>query len=592
MIPERRSGQWGRYKMRMYLKRAADKIREGYLKEMFGELRWMYQYIRKYRIWILFYVAAGILGIGMSLGVSVISKYLIDVVVTGRVSELLIPAAAMTGLAVGNIAVSAIVSRISAKITVSVQNEMRGELYSKILYSRWQELQLYSTGDLLNRLNSDMGIVSGNVISWIPTLVIKGFSFLASLAVILYFDPTLALLALVSTPVTLLISGVLLRKMRYYNKAMREISSDLMSFQNDSFQNLQTLKAFGLMGVFSEKMERMQEHYRGKILDYNKFHILVSSYTSIAGMTVSYLCLGWCVYRLWSGNITIGTLVMFLQVASGMSSALSGLIHLIPSLVQAATSAGRIMEVEFMKKDQVKDEQFSALLRHRGSLRLELKGVSVGYEEEECVLTNVNFTASSGEIAAFVGASGEGKTTMLRLLLGLLEPKEGSAGIYNDKDEYVPFSGATRGCFSYVPQGNTIFMGTIAENLRLVRPDATDEDLRRALEQACAWEFVREFPDQMNHYIGEHGSGISEGQAQRLAIARAILRDAPVLLLDEATSALDMETEKRVLQQIIKNDPGKICILTTHRPSVLSMCDRIYDIREGKIFRQRSVREK
>lgn len=570
--------------MRNLFKKTIDKIQEGYLTEMVGELRWMCQYIRKYRLWIFFYVSAGILGIVLSLGVSVISKYLIDVVVTRQISALSAPAAAMAGLAVGNVAMSAIVSRISARITVSVQNEMRGELYSRILYSRWQELQLYTTGDLLNRLNSDMGIVSRNIINWIPTLVTKGFSFLAALAVILYFDPTMALLALVSTPVTLLISGLLLRKMRYYNKSMRKLSSDMMSFQNDSFQNLQTLKAFGLMSTFSGKMNHIQEDYRGKILDYNKFHIIVSSYLSIAGMLVSYLCLGWCIYRLWTGRITIGTMVMFIQLSSNLSGALSSLIHLIPSLVQAATSAGRIMEVESMKRDQRQDEKTGELLKCRGQFRVEVKDASVGYEGEDCVLTDVDFTVSSGEITAFIGASGEGKTTMLRLLLGLLEPEEGRAGIYGDDEIYVPFSAATRGCFSYVPQGNTIFMGTIAENLRLVKPDAGDDELKKALEQACAWEFVQEFPEKMNHYIGERGAGLSEGQAQRIAIARAILRDAPVLLLDEATSALDMETEKRVLQQIVKNDPRKICILTTHRPSVLSMCDRVYDIRDGKLY--------
>ena len=568
--------------MMNFIRNAAERVQRGDLTEIYEEIRWMYQYIKKYRLWIFFYVAVGSLGVVMSLGSSVVSKYLIDVVMARRISELAGQAALMTAIVAGNIAISAAVSRLSAKITVSVQNEMRGELYIKILYSRWQQLQLYSTGDLLNRLNSDMGIVSRNIISWLPTLITKGFSFIAVLVIILYYDPTMALLALLSTPVTMLISGILLRRMRRYNKAMREISSDMMSFQNDSFQNLQTLKAFGLMDVFSGKMKDMQEHYRGRILDYNKFHILVSAYMSIAGAAVSYLCFAWCVYRLWNGNITVGTLVMFLQLASGLSGSLSSLIHLIPVLIQAATSAGRIMEIEAMEKDRQPE---SVMTGYRGSIRVEAKAVSVGYRAGESVLRGIDFTVSSGQIAAFVGASGEGKTTMLRLLLGLLEPQKGNAGIYMEGEIYSPLSAATRCWFSYVPQGNTVFMGTIAENLRLVKPSAGDDELRKALEQACAWEFVQEFPDQLEHYIGEHGSGLSEGQAQRIAIARAVLRDAPILLLDEATSALDMETEKQVLRNIIKTDSRKICILTTHRPSVLSMCDRIYDIRDGQIFR-------
>ena len=578
-----------REKMKHFIKKAARKLRAGYLEEVSGELRWMYRYIKKYRLWVLMYIVIGIAGAGMGLGVSVASRNLIDMVLSQDPARLAGMAGTMAAMAAGSIAASAAVSRVSAKIMVDVQNEMRGEMYSRILYSRWEELQLYSTGDLLNRLNSDMGIVSRNVIGWLPSLLTKGFQFLAAFFLILYYDPTMAVLALVSAPLTLLLSRMLIRRMHRYNREMREIRSDMMSFQNDSFQNLQTVKAFGLMGVFSGKMNALQEYYRERLMDYNKFNIFVSSYLSIAGTAVSYLCFGWSIYRLWGGYITVGTMAMFLQLASGLSAAFNNLVHMVPALLRAAASAGRIMAVEGMEKEDTEDPEAEELRRYRGPVKIELRDAAAAYEGEANVFSHSCFHVASGEIAAIIGPSGEGKTTLIRLLLGLLEPAEGSAEVRWKKDgsdEYMcscRLSAATRECFSYVPQGNTVFMGTIAENLRLVKPDAGEEEMRRALEQACAWDFVSAFPDGLDHYIGEHGAGISEGQAQRIAIARAVLRDAPVLLLDEATSALDAETEKQVLEQIIKSDSRKLCIVTTHRPTVLSMCDRIYEVRDGAL---------
>lgn len=568
-----------------FIKKVIRKIREGYLVEMYGELQWMYQYIRRYRLSILFYIVTGILGTVLSLGTSVVSKNLIDAVLGQKTEGIAGLAVLMAGLAVGSIAASAAVSRISAKITVAVQNEMRSELYDKILYTRWEELQVYSTGDLLNRLNSDMNIVSGNVISWIPSLVTKASQFIGTLALILYYDPTMAAFALISAPITMALSRMLMQKLRYYNKSMREISSDMMSFQNDSFQNLQTLKAFGLMETFSGKMKDVQEQYREKMMDYNKFSIFVSSYMSVAGMAVSYLCFGWSIYRLWGGFITTGTMAMFLQLASRLSSSFNGLVQMIPTLIGATTSAGRLMALSEMEKETIQDPQARKLEAYRGPIEVYCSDVTASYVDGENVFEHMDFSVRSGQVAAIIGPSGEGKTTMIRLLLGMLQSAAGSAQIRWGEGESCNLSAATRSCFSYVPQGNTIFMGTIEENLRLVKPDATEQEMTEALKAACAWEFVSEFPDGLKHYIGEHGTGISEGQAQRLAIARAVLRDAPVMLLDEATSALDMDTERMVLEHIIRSDARRLCIVTTHRPSVLSMCDKIYEVGKSKMNR-------
>lgn len=553
--------------------------------DMKKELIWMLRHMKKYWLWIAFYILAGVIGIGFSMGASVVSKYLIDAVLDGTTKVLTEYASLMIGMALGNILVTAGISRISAKIMVDVQNEMRGDLFREILYARWEELQLYTTGDLLNRLNSDMGAVSRNIIHWIPSLITKGFQFIGSFGLILYYDPTMAVFALVSAPVTLLISRFLMKKIRYYNKEMCQISSDMMSFQNDSFHNLQTLKAFGLMNVFHGKMEQIQDAYKERMLDYNKFNIFVSSYMSITGLTVSYLCFGWSIYRLWGGHISMGTMAMFLQLTTRLSASFSGLVHLIPSLLRAMTSAGRIMMVEGMGKEAVKKETPSLEEngRNKSAVELKMQNVSVAYEDGETVLSHSDFYVRSGEVVALVGPSGEGKTTLIRLLLGLLEPADGCIQLAWENGTHTEISADTRKYFSYVPQGNTLFMGTIAENLRLVAPGATEKEIWDALDKAGAGEFVRKFPDGINHYIGEKGAGISEGQAQRIAIARAVLREAPVLLLDEATSALDAENAHQILRRILSSDHQKMCILTTHRPDLFYLCDRVYEVRNGTL---------
>ena len=219
---------------------------------------------------------------------------------------------------------------------------------------------------------------------------------------------------------------------------------------------------------------------------------------------------------------------------------------------------------------------------HDTGVLVEMHGVTAAYAKDKPVYTEAEFAAAPGEIIGLVGPSGLGKTTTLKLLLGLLHPRAGQVTVTCGGEEPEPVSAATRRLFSYIPQGNMLFSGTIADNVRLMRPDATDEEVERALRAACAWDFVSELPDGVNTSIRDNGQRLSEGQKQRISIARAILADAPVLLLDEATSALDVATERRVLQKIIRHDPRRTVIVTAHRPSVFSQCTRVYLVGNGK----------
>ncbi len=537
-------------------------------------------------------------------------------------------------MAISEIILSAIISRISIKINMKVSNEIRADIYDRIINTDWESMSSYRSGDLLNRLSSDTSTVAGSVLGWIPSLIINitqfvailsvilyydptmavlallsapsdtstvagsvlGWipsliinitQFVAILSVILYYDPTMAVLALLSAPVTLIISKVLMKRMRNQNKKMMEISSEMMSFNEETFSNLQSIKAFNLIDTFSNRLRNIQSKYTNANLEYNKFSIYTSSFMSLVGMVVSYSCFGWGVYRLWTGNITYGTMTLFLQLSGSLTSSFSSLVGLVPSAISATTSAGRIMEIVELPRETIKDEKLVDDISKSidlNELEIEVKDVNFRYlSSDKTVLENANIKAKSGEIIALVGPSGEGKTTMMRILLGLLNIKEGNALIKVKDNLMCNISSSTRKLMAYVPQEKTMFSGTIAENMRMVKPNATDSEIINALEIACAYEFVEKLPDGINSKIGERGSGFSEGQNQRLSIARALLRNSPILLLDEATSALDVATERKVLKNIMKLKQNRICIVTTHRPSVLTMCDRVYKISQSKV---------
>lgn len=560
-----------------FLQKVKRKIKEGALADFVREAKWVCGYIRRYKGTVVIHILLGVAAILMSLGTSVASKFLIDAVTGYKAGAIGGAAGAMVGMLLGNIVMKSIASRIGAAINIRVQNEIQAEVYGRILATDWESLDGYRSGDLLNRLTGDVSAVSGGVTSFIPSLISSGVQFLGALAIMLYFDPTMALIALLGIPVSVGCSRVLLGKMRRYNQEMKAIFSDTMSFYEDSLANLTSVKAFDITGLFYDKMTALQHKYRDEYLTYNRFSVRTTAFMSLVGMLVSSACFGWGVYRLWSGAITYGDMTMFLQLSSTLSSAFSSLISLVSSAVSISTSAGRIMAiVELPAEETTAERDFRA----ETDLGIQMKKAGFAYHNGEQVLHEVEFTAQSGDLVALTGPSGEGKTTMLRMLLGLVRPQEGEACLICGPERY-PLSAATRSAFGYVPQGNSMFAGTIAENLRMTKPDATDAELEEVLRIVCAWEFVSELPGGLQYTVGGRGKGLSEGQAQRLAVARALLRRAPILLLDEATSALDEGTEERMLRNLMESGRVRTCILVTHRSGSVKFCTRQYNVQDG-----------
>lgn len=552
------------------------------LQNMLKEWKWLFKYIVKYRATIIVYVILGVVSTVMALGVSVTSKYLVDAVIDKASDTILHSAALAVGLVLFQYLFQALSSWITAVVSSKVNNDIRREVYSKILCARWKDIGSYHSGDLINRLEGDASTVSSGVISFIPSAFTRVVQFLGSLVIVLYYDKTMAVIALMSAPFMFFSSRILVRTIRKYNKKGRELNGKILSYSEESMQNIQIIKSFDLTKQYINNFKEILENYRHIRLEYEKFSIGMTIALSLIGVVVSYSCYGWGIYRLWKGAISYGTMTLFMQISGSLTSSFSSLASLAPTAVTIATAAGRIMEVTGFEEENDADKaQAIKVLEasNENGLKLVFGDVSFKYgDKENAVLKNSSFEIHSGETVAFVGPSGEGKTTILKLILGLISQNSGEIYIESLAGERVNISDSTRRFCSYVPQSVNIFSGTVRENLKMVKEDATDEELLEALKNADLLNFINSLENGLETEIGERGTNLSQGQLQRLAIARALLRDSKILLLDEITSSLDTETEGKVLENIMKSSPDKICIVTTHRDSMLKYCNRVYRV--------------
>ncbi len=564
-----------------------NKVDDGTFQDFFRDWRWIFSFSKKYKRAIIFYTILGILGSTLSLVSSVSSKYMIDIITGYETSRLWLLAAIMVSSMIISLVFSSLVSRFSTKISIYVNNDIQAGIFDQMIDGDWLELSRFPKGDLLNRFNNDVSTIASNAVSWIPDIIISLYQFVSTFFVIFYYDINMAWIALSSAPILLLASRYLMRKNREYRQRVLEINSGMMSFEAETFYNMDSIKSFGIMGHYSRQLRTWQEKYRKHNLDYNLFTIKTNIATSVLTTIISFVAFGYCLYRLWHGDITYGTMTLFLTQRSKLSKQFTSLVGIVPGMLNSAVSAQRIRELIALPREKHLPEDSAALAEAaKDGFRVEMTGVSFAYTEQNQVLKEACFVAVPNQIVALVGPSGQGKTTLIRLILGITHPDEGDVSLVDKDGNRVPINADTRRYFSYVPQGNTILSGTVAENMRMVNEDATDEEIESALKMACAWEFVSKLDKGIYSKLGERGHGVSEGQAQRIAIARAVLRDAPILLLDEATSALDVKTERKVLRNIIRQQPNKTIILTTHRPSVLDLCQRVYRVMDTELTQQ------
>ena len=554
--------------------------RDGTFSEIWADWKWIWGYTKRYRRAVWFYTVLGVASSTLGLVSAVASKYSIDIITGYDSDHLWFIVTVMVASALVGLLLRSVTSRISTKISLRVNNDIQAQVFDHLLGADWRSLNAFASGDLLSRLSTDVGSVSSSAIRWLPDLIVTAYTFAATLAVILHYDWVMALLALASAPFLLLTSRRLIRGMRTHQQEVRQVGSRLMSYETETLHNLDAIKGFGITGRYGRGFRRRQEEFRRASLDYNLFSIRTEILLSLLGSAVQMAAFGYCLYLLWSGKILYGTMTLFLSQGAKLSSAFNALVRTVPSFLSASVSARRIRDLYALEPEPVlPDDGLDSLASQGFTVAVEDAGYA--YVPHQPVLTHADFRAAPGETVALVGPSGGGKTTMIRLLLGLIRPAEGRAYLQAADGRQVEVNAGLRRYFSYVPQGNTLLSGTIADNLRMVKPDASDAQLQAALEAACAWDFVSAMDGGLDASVGEHGHGLSEGQAQRIAIARALLRDAPVLLLDEATSALDVATERTILRNLAARYPHKTCIVTTHRPTVISLCRRVYQVSSG-----------
>ena len=558
--------------------------KEGTFGEIFEDWKWIFSYSRRFKGSIAVYTILGLLSTTLGLVSSIAGKFLVDVVIGHKVDQLWIAALVMAGSALFSLSISNLSIRVRQKLSVDMTNAVKADVFDCVMDAGWQSLNEFSNGDILNRFHGDIGTVADNAISWLPNVVNSVYTFIATFIVIWYYSPLMSLIALSSAPVVLVMSRYLVQKQKSFREDMMKTTSEIYTFETEALYNLDTIKSFGIMNIFSLQLRELQMQYRRVTLAWNMFQIRTNIFMSLLSLVVDYAAYGYALFLLWGSHITYGTMTLFLQQRSALSGAFQSLLSIVPAFISSSVSAHRIQELMALPGEKHDPNNIPAEY-YRGGLTLKLKQVDFAYEEGEPVIEASDFEACPGQITALVGPSGEGKTTVLRLLLGMIEPEKGTCTFLSESGRSLPVSADTRSLISYVPQGNTLLSGTIAENMRLARQDAADEEIIAALKLACAWDFIKKLPDGINDSIYERGKGLSEGQAQRIAIARALLRKAPVLLMDEATSALDVDTEKKVLQNILKKAPGHTYIITTHRPSVLSLSDRVYRVVDRQIVR-------
>lgn len=554
------------------------------------ELLWLFSLSRCYKKEIFAVTVLSVIGTVFSLTTSLCLKYVIDIV-TGTLNQsILLVVLAAVAMLLGSIFLSAITSRITTKVNVKIQNELQLQVYGTIFNAQWESLREYRKGDLINRINSDASLIASGAVSWWPTVITFAAKFIYTFVLIVMNDPIMAAIALMSAPVSALLSRFMIRKMHNHSLKVKELSADIMSYQEDSFQNLQYIKSFGISDVINKRLIKKQQEYKEESLNYNKVTVLMNIIMGLVGITVTFVSYAWGIYRLWEGFITYGTMVMFLQLTLTLSNSFNSILSVIPTTINLGTSAARIISLENLpdeKSTPTAEEKKFINSNFKSGVSINCSSLSFSYSDKpsERVLKNAGFSAGIGETIAIIGGSGIGKTTFFRLLLGLLEPTEGEITFKGNNNETIKAGPSTRELIAYVPQGNTIISGTVAENLRLIKKDATDEEIITALKLSCAYDFVSKLPQGINSQIGESGNGFSEGQIQRIAIARALIKDAPVLLFDEVTSALDEETEGRLLHNIQTHFKNKTIIFVTHKLNALDISDKVYKIDKKQLHR-------
>lgn len=471
---------------------------------------------------------------------------------------------------------------IRAILGVRGQNRMQEQLFNRILRSDWQKLRQFHTAHLVNRLEQDVSVVMTLLTEHIPTFVTTIIRFIGAFVLLFYMDKQLALVVVVIAPFFALCSRLYVNKMRIISHDVRNAEADVQSVIQESLQHSLVLKTLERISLQASRLADAHFLLRKKVVERTKY-----SSASIALMNTAFalgylIAFFWGVYGLQQGRITFGALIAFVQLVSQVQQPVRTLARFIPVFIGAFTASERLMELEDFPRETLKQTAGTKELPEDYRVRLDVEAVSFSYQQQgkspaKDIFRDFTATFEPGSVTAILGHTGSGKTTLISLLLGLIYPTKGRISATSNTGESFLLGADTRHLFSYVPQGNTLLSGTIRQNLQLGNPNATDEDMLNALVMAEA-QFVIDSDQGLDMKCGERGSGLSEGQAQRVGLARALLKKSPILILDEAFSSLDSDTATNAMNNILKAFPNRTIIYVTHREALLPYAKHVIRI--------------
>ncbi|MBR5392829.1 MAG: ABC transporter ATP-binding protein [Prevotella sp.] len=534
-------------------------------------MKWLWRAWRGNQLQAVLNASLGLLSVVVSLAQVWAIQHAIDVASHTAEGSLYWAVAYMGFLILANFAISISSIWVRNILGIRAQNRMQQRMLDRILRSEWRGKERMHSGDVINRLEGDVGNVVSFLTETLPGALSTLAMFLGAFFYLFSMDKWLALIIIVMLPLFLAVSKIYVNQMRHFTRQVRDSDSKVQSVLQETVQNRMLIKTLESDTMMVDRLENTQSELRQNVVKRTMFSVfsnLILNFGFALGYLVAFL---WSALRMSAGTLTFGGMTAFLQLVNRIQGPARGLTKLVPAFVSVFTAAERLMELE---EDPMEEQ--GEPIELEGPCGVQLEAISYEYEPTDGkVIDNLSFDFYPGSCTAILGETGAGKTTLVRLILALLRPQSGEVSIYNEKMKKT-LSPRMRCNFVYVPQGNTLMSGTIRENLRLGKLNATDEEMKEVLMQACAG-FVFDLPKGLDTSCAESGGGLSEGQAQRIAIARALLRNRCIMLFDEATSALDPDTERQLLQNILQKR-NKTVIFITHRPAVVDYCDQTLKI--------------
>lgn len=539
-------------------------------------MKWILKKARPILPGILLLAVIGILSSLLGVFFALLSKRVIDVATGQSSGNLLHEAVVLSGFLLLQLILQILLSVSTVHVSGRFNIFCKTSLFNTILKKDYMKISEYHTGELLNRIGSDVSVVSGGLVNMLPNFLFYVTKIIGVFLALYVLDPAFALVCLCLGPVIFLSALLYRKRMKNLHKSTQIADGRVKSFMLETLQNLLVIKSFGCSDAASKKSKDLQmDHFRLS-LRRNRISIAANVIYYIGLTAGYYAALAWGAYKISAGIMTFGTLTALLQLVGQIQTPFQGISSLLPQFYGMLASAERLQEIEALPDDPAESTQEKGMLDWSS---VSLSGIHFAYREEE-VLSGADFTINQGEFTVITGTSGTGKSTLLKVMLGILPPQSGTAQVMLKDGSTHALSEKRRLLFSYVPQGNLIVSGTIRENIAFFNQDALEEQIVKAAKVAQIWDFIKELPEGLETKLGENGLGLSEGQAQRLAVARAILYDAPILLLDEATSALDEETELAILTSL-KEQTNKTCVLVSHKKAALNFCDRVVHFENG-----------